>query len=110
MRFLGVLLAVVALAGACAESRREPASGDSAEMIRRIDGFVARQRAADAAACADEGLATGTSAHLLCVKDRAARRRAAIQGHAHDRLNRAPQPAGWCWNEAAGRALRCVEI
>lgn len=69
---------IAALDGS-AEAGPESAAANTA-IIRNIENFIAAQREADGLTCSAQGYAAGTIPHRDCIRDLAARRRAAIEG------------------------------
>lgn len=99
------LAVIVGLLGGCADARQDSPVIASDPGIARIQAFIAAQRETDSRSCAEQGHAAGTAPHLTCVRELAARRRAALQGGTHEK------PAdGWCRSNAAATPVRCVEI
>ncbi len=78
MRRMCVVALVVAMAGGYAEAGPEMLPS-RAPVIQKIESFIAAQRAADGLQCVERGYVAETPEHLACVRDAAARRRAALQ-------------------------------
>jgi hypothetical protein len=69
---------VVAMAGGYAEAGPDLLPSVT-PVVQKIESFIASQRAADGLVCNEQGYAAETPEHLACLRDTAARRRAALQ-------------------------------
>jgi hypothetical protein len=78
MRRLCVVAIVVAMAGGYAEAGPELLPSLT-PVVQKIESFIAAQRAADGLSCSAQGYLAETPEHLACLRDTAARRRAALQ-------------------------------
>jgi hypothetical protein len=78
MRRLCVVAIVVAMAGGFADASPDPLPSLT-PVVQKIESFIAAQRAADGLSCSAQGYAMATAEHLACMRDTAARRRAALQ-------------------------------
>lgn len=78
IRRICVVALVVAMAGGYAEAGPEPLPSIT-PVVQKIESFIAAQREADGRLCVERGHAIATAEHLACVREVAARRRAALQ-------------------------------
>lgn len=99
-------VAMAGLLGGCAEAGRDFAA-ESDPAVQRIEAFIAAQRDADSRTCAAQGYRTDTIGHRWCVRKLAAQRRAAIEGQFKQQRE---HEAGWCLDERAAAAVRCLDI
>jgi len=78
-RWGSLFILMIAALGGSAEAGPESSAANTA-IIRNIENFIAAQREADGLTCSAQGYAAGTIPHRACIRDLAARRRAAIEG------------------------------
>jgi len=113
MRVSSLALLMLGLLGASAEQNGLPSSPAPAEppLVSRIETFIAKQRAADSLACTALGHVAETPEHTSCIRDRAAQRRAALQGlpRTQPAMGRVERPDG-CGTAARSGPVTCQDI
>ncbi len=77
-RWVSLFVFMVAALGGSAEAGPELPAANTA-IIQNIQSFIAAQRATDGQTCSAQGYIAGSVPHRDCVRDLAARRRAAIE-------------------------------
>ncbi|HEX6979649.1 MAG TPA: hypothetical protein VF342_10140 [Alphaproteobacteria bacterium] len=104
---------MLGLLGSSAEGNGLPSSPAPAEpaLVSRIEMFIAKQRAADSLACIALGHVAETPDHTTCIRERAAQRRAALQGlpRTQPALGRVERREG-CGTAAGPGPVMCQDI